>query len=314
MTVRLTVVDGFAAGETRPPQAPDSMDKGPSIRTQKTPVRSLPDRYTIVMLKIALIAILAAPAGAAVQEVKLPAAAPLAAPQAMLFDWDGTIVDEGAVWHAVLAETAIKLELPVPPREESEKAWVLERPAFFERYFPGKDRDLVRNTFVELMTQAHAGAEMNGQRFDGVKILPGAVDVLDAVKARGIPMALVSNKSQVQLDAEVKETGLGRYFAHVQGFRKGSEYKPSPKPISEAANAIGIAPEKTWYVGNEPTDIEASIKSGARPVLVEQRWKAAVTERHAEQDASGHIIYVDGPAGLKPIVESLPKAKARRLR
>lgn len=75
--------------------------------------------------------------------------------------------------------------------------------------------------------------------------------------------------------------------------------KPAPEPLWEAARRLGVAPEQCWYIGDHARDIEAAVAAGMTAVAVGygyisdeddyQRWPADLwfAECEALVDALG---------------------------
>ncbi|KGM09090.1 HAD family hydrolase [Cellulomonas carbonis T26] len=128
-----------------------------------------------------------------------------------------------------------------------------------------------------------------------VRPVDGAREVLDALRARGVRVGVVSNQSGVarglltsaQVDAVNRrvEDLLGP-FDVWQVCPHGPDdacvcRKPAPGMVVRAAAALGIAPAECAVVGDIGADVGAAVAAGARAVLV----PTAVT-RTEEVDAA----------------------------
>ena len=115
-----------------------------------------------------------------------------------------------------------------------------------------------------------------------VQPVSGARELLDRLRARGIPLAVVSNQSGVgrglitmkQVDAVNKrvEELLGPFAGFFVCPHAPDDAcdcrKPKPKLILDAARALGVDPTYCVVVGDRESDIAAAINAGAIPMLV----------------------------------------------
>ncbi|HWV87483.1 MAG TPA: HAD-IA family hydrolase [Capillimicrobium sp.] len=97
---------------------------------------------------------------------------------------------------------------------------------------------------------------------------PEAPEVLDALRARGHPLAVVSNWD-VSLHDVLRATGLrDRVDAVVTSAELGAA-KPDPAPLLEALRLLGAPAAGARHVGDTPSeDVEAARAAGVEPVLV----------------------------------------------
>lgn len=187
-----------------------------------------------------------------------------AAPQALILDLDGTLVDTLGDFVAVLGLTLADLGLPAVGRD------------FVEHTIGRGGEHLVRQTL------AHVGAEpalfdrawalyqqhyatVNGQH---AAVYPGVVEGLEALRALGIPLAVLTNKPAAPARELLRRKGLGGFFAHVFGGDDFPRKKPDPLPLLKTCEALGTPPSATWMVGDSRNDAEAAHAAGCPLVLV----------------------------------------------
>jgi phosphoglycolate phosphatase len=104
---------------------------------------------------------------------------------------------------------------------------------------------------------------------DGTTLLPGAREVLDAGRARGIPMAVVSNKPAAPVARILDGLGIAGYFGAVLGGDSLPTKKPDPAMVHEALRLLGgAAPRDAWLVGDGPQDVAAAKAAGCAAVLL----------------------------------------------
>lgn len=104
---------------------------------------------------------------------------------------------------------------------------------------------------------------------DETRLLPGAEALLDAARARGIPLAVVTNKPLAHSEKILEGLGVRARFACVLGGDSLPVRKPDPAVIQEALRVLGgIPPADAWLVGDGPQDVAAAKAAGCPSVLV----------------------------------------------
>ncbi len=95
----------------------------------------------------------------------------------------------------------------------------------------------------------------------------GIVELLDALRARGILTAVLSNKPH-STTLKVADALFGDRFDVVFGQREGKPIKPDPTVLKEILADWGIAPEECMYLGDTGTDMQTGKGGGAFTVGV----------------------------------------------
>ena len=116
-----------------------------------------------------------------------------------------------------------------------------------------------------------------------VEPVPNARELLDRLRAAGLPLAVVSNQSGIgrglitaqqadAVNARVEELlgPFAGFFVCPHAPEDECECrKPKPKLILDAAKAIGVEPGCCVVVGDRESDVEAARNAGAIPLKVE---------------------------------------------
>ncbi len=97
-------------------------------------------------------------------------------------------------------------------------------------------------------------------------LFPGMAQVLDALDARGVPAAIVTNKPVALAGQLLHALDLHRRFVTVIGGDSLAERKPHPLPLLVACERMGVAPGRVLMVGDDRRDIEAGRAAGSRTV------------------------------------------------
>lgn len=153
------------------------------------------------------------------------------------------------------------------------------------------DEDLHR-TAQELYLSAYRA--LNGVHST---VFPDVVPTLEALRARSLPLACLTNKplhdARVLLDAK----GLGGYFDHVFGGDSFARKKPDPLPLQQTCKALGVAPRHTLMVGDSVNDAAAARGSGCPVALVSYGYNHGRPVREIDAD-----FHLDGLTELLDIL------------
>lgn len=198
-------------------------------------------------------------------------------PKAVLFDWDNTLVDTWPTIFEALRETFIFMgHKPWSMEEVKEKVHRSMRDAFPEIF---KDKwQEAGDKYLENFRKIH---------LDMLSALPHAEETLIELQKLPIYVALVSNKTGINLRKEVEHIGWRKYFTKVVGATDAPRDKPHPDPVHMALEGSGISiGENVWFIGDSVTDLECAHNTGCTPIffgvedLSHERFKKCQPQRH----------------------------------
>ncbi|HEX7289602.1 MAG TPA: HAD-IIIA family hydrolase, partial [Conexibacter sp.] len=146
-----------------------------------------------------------------------------------------------------------------------------------------------------------------------VEPMPGARAALEKLRAARIPTAVISNQSGVgrgllteaqvravnaRADALLGPLDVWLFCPHAPEDGCGCR-KPAPGLVRQAAERLGVAPERCVVIGDIAADVEAAHAAGARAVLVPtprtRREEVAAAPERAD-DLSGAVDLLLGSA------------------
>jgi HAD superfamily hydrolase (TIGR01509 family) len=182
-------------------------------------------------------------------------------PAAVLWDMDGTLVDTEPAWFA--AEHALVAEHGGTWSDEHARAIVgsaLLTGAAYIREHGGVDLPPAR--IVEQLLDRVVAAVHRGLVWR-----PGARELLLALRAEGVPCALVTMSYARLTDAVVATLPPGTFDAVVSGdqVRHG---KPHPEPYLTAAAGLGVPVGDCVAVEDSLTGVRSAEAAGAAVVAV----------------------------------------------
>lgn len=110
-----------------------------------------------------------------------------------------------------------------------------------------------------------------------ISLHDGVRELLETLISHEVPMAIVTGRHAEDLEIVLGPHKISHYFVTLIADSQLPRSKPAPDGILLAASRMGLAPEKTLYVGDSPTDIQAAHAAGAKAV-------AALWDRLAHHD------------------------------
>jgi 2-phosphoglycolate phosphatase len=99
-------------------------------------------------------------------------------------------------------------------------------------------------------------------------LFPGMASVMNVLDARGIPMAIVTNKPVRMAERLLDAMQLSSRFAVLLGGDSLAERKPHPLPVLTACARMGVDPVRAVFVGDDARDVQAGAAAGCRTVAV----------------------------------------------
>lgn len=119
---------------------------------------------------------------------------------------------------------------------------------------------------------------------DTTHAYPDVPEMLARLHARGMAMAVVSNKPEALCLRLLSGLDLDRYFGAVLGGDSLPQRKPSPEPLLQALERIGAAGRPALMVGDSRIDVVAARAAGLPVAAVTWGFEGAESLRAAEPD------------------------------
>jgi HAD superfamily hydrolase (TIGR01509 family) len=182
---------------------------------------------------------------------------------AVLWDMDGTLVDSEKLWDVSLQALYARLGGVLTPEVRVTTVGSSSEELMRIVY---SDLDLDRDP-VAMDESADWLHDYTGELFEqGLAWLPGAREMLDALKAADVPMALVTNTRRGLTERALKSIGSHYFSASVCG-DEVEHAKPAPDIYRRAAQLLGFEPGQCLAIEDSVTGSQAAEAAGC-PVLV----------------------------------------------
>lgn len=181
--------------------------------------------------------------------------------KAVIFDLDGTILDTLDDLTDSVNFALLKNNLPLRTVEEIRTFVGNGVKNLIQRSLPDDNKtsfDAVFSSFAAYYAE-HCNCK--------TKAYLGIIDVIIALREKGIKTAVVSNKS----DKEVKKL-CAQYFDGLFevaiGEREGIRRKPYPDSVNESLKILGVSANEAVYVGDSEVDLLTAKNADVKCVSV----------------------------------------------
>jgi len=178
-------------------------------------------------------------------------------PAAVLFDMDGTLVDSEKVWEVALHELAARAGGSLSPA--ARHAMIGSSMANSMRILR---EDLGQPDRPEAPDVAWLTDRVFGLFAGGLVWRPGALELLRAVRAAGLPTALVTSTGRKLVEVALDTLGRENFDVVVCG-DEVSVPKPDPEPYRTAARLLGVPIGECVAIEDSPAGVASAVASGA---------------------------------------------------
>jgi beta-phosphoglucomutase family hydrolase len=207
--------------------------------------------------------------------------------KAVIFDWDGVVIDSSLQHERSWEILAQEISKPLPE-------------GHFKLGF-GKKNQVIIPGILQWASDEEEVQELADRKEEiyrelvqasGVHILPGARELLTALREKGIPAAVGSSTPRGNLRAIFAATGLDEFFQAVVCGDDVTNGKPAPDVFLLAAEKLGLSAADCLVIEDAHAGIEAALRAGMRVLAV--ATTNPLQDLHAATDA------VESLAGVTP--------------
>ncbi|WP_288064689.1 phosphoglycolate phosphatase [Rodentibacter caecimuris] len=184
------------------------------------------------------------------------------------FDLDGTLVDSLPDLALSVNSALAEFDLPQAP-ESLVLTWIGNgAPVLIARAL-GWAKEQTGKTLTE------ADVEKVKERFSYYygenlcnvsRLYPNVKETLEALKAKGYILAVVTNKPTKHVQPVLAAFGIDHLFSETLGGQSLPAIKPHPAPLYYLCGKFGVEPRQVLFVGDSKNDILAAHAAGCAVV------------------------------------------------
>jgi phosphoglycolate phosphatase len=185
--------------------------------------------------------------------------------RAVLFDLDGTLIDSlpdlvAAVNRMLGGHGRAALDAEAVKQMVGDGADALVSRAFAARGgLPGPEVGPYLDAFM---------ADYEPRSAETTVLWPGVAETLAALRARGLTLAVCTNKPSRATAEVLDKMDLARFFEVVVGACDAPAIKPDPAHVRVILDRLGVGPTDAVMVGDSRNDIEAARRAGVKSIAL----------------------------------------------
>ena len=212
-----------------------------------------------------------------------------------VFDMDGTICDTIEDLAAASDYALDKMGLPLHTIGEYKSFVGNGIPKLIECFLPkerrtDEDKEIAKKHFFDFYSVHFA---------DKTRAYDGIIDLLKALKDRGIHLAVCTNKAQAMAET-VAKTLFGGLFEVVIG--EGDRYplKPDPAAVKAIMEKYSATADQTVFIGDSGVDVMTGLNAGVNTIGCTWGFRTA-----EELKENGAELLARTPSDIMQIINSI---------
>lgn len=176
--------------------------------------------------------------------------------KAICFDFDYTLGDATDAIVAGFTHALTQMGWPPPEREAVRRTvgyMIEDAYTMLTGDTDPEHKRQMRPLFVEV---AHP------MQVEHTPLFPGAMELLSALRERGVRVGVVSSKRTQVLREVMGNNGALEHVELIIGSDAVSRHKPDPEGLLEAIKRFGVRAEETLYCGDTLIDAQTAQRAG----------------------------------------------------
>ena len=183
--------------------------------------------------------------------------------QAVIFDWDGTLVDSAQRIVESMQAAALDNQLPFRSDYEIRQIIGLGLPEAIMQLWPALTPADKTLQAMRVGYNVHFLAEIRPK----LAFFDFAIEILQILGNAGLDVAVATGKSRVGLDRAFRDMKIGHVFRDSRCADE-TRSKPDPKMLYELSQSLGVDPSAMLMVGDTDFDINMAHRAGVDAVAI----------------------------------------------
>ncbi|MEO8138486.1 MAG: HAD family phosphatase [Gemmatimonadota bacterium] len=205
-------------------------------------------------------------------------------PRAILFDFNGVIVDDEAQHCEALIATLATY------------GYTLDREGYYRDYLGFDDRECFRFTFRRMGRETgleliHEAIERKAVLYEqairaSLQLVPGSAEFIAAAADEGYRLAVVSGALRREIEFVLAEAGLHRHFEFLVAAEDVGACKPDPQGYRSARERLGLPAAECMVIEDSLPGMKAAHAAGMRCAMI-------ATSHRPEELAGADLVWTN---------------------
>jgi 2-phosphoglycolate phosphatase len=182
----------------------------------------------------------------------------------VIFDFDGTLVDSATGIWATANKMAKKFGKKPFKRALIVSAVGTGLDSFLHDLFPNEEKKMGMKELFKIYRSIY-----NISYKQGLKIYRNVKETLEFLYAKGLTLAIVSNKLKQYVDGINKEVGISDYFDITLGSGDVKRMKPDPFAVNMLMKKYSVTKKEVLFVGDSQYDVMTARNAGVDCVYLD---------------------------------------------
>ncbi len=181
--------------------------------------------------------------------------------QTVIFDMDGLLMDSERIGLDVMHQCGFLqgYDIPLDMVRETIGSNKQSSSDFYHQFFPDLDADRLFLDFKNAMCDLAKRGE--------IPLKAGALELLEAVKQKGLPMAVASSSGESTIRVYLESVGILSCFDQIVT-GSGLPSKPAPDVFLKTAAALNVPPEKCLVLEDSIHGVQAGRAAGMAVAMI----------------------------------------------
>ncbi|PLR75712.1 HAD family hydrolase [Bacillus sp. V3-13] len=182
--------------------------------------------------------------------------------KAIIFDFDGTIIDTESLWYRVFKEVLEEDYGVGLPLEQFAKVIGTTDELLYEYINSQMAKPIAREELTEKVSKKFTSYE------DVLLLREGVHEVMDEAKDLGLKIAIASSSHREWIDGFLDKFQLNGYFETIKTKEDVTTVKPDPALYLEAIKELGVKAEEALAIEDSVNGSLAAVKAGLHCVVI----------------------------------------------
>ncbi|MBO2943690.1 HAD family hydrolase [Paenibacillus sp. F411] len=183
--------------------------------------------------------------------------------KAMIFDFDGTIIDTETAWYSAFRDAYQKHGVELTLEMYSQCIGTsLKTFNPYEYLMTELNLPLDKEAFREAIQLKHA-ALMNQEQ-----VRPGILHYLEQAKEQGLKIGLATSSTRSWVEQHLEQLGLLDYFEVIRTADDVANVKPDPELYTQALEGLGVTADEAVAIEDSPNGARAAAAAGIHCVVI----------------------------------------------